>query len=174
MHPRGLLMAGTLLFVTTIAQAEVYKCPDGKGGALFQNMPCVTAAERPVIPHVATAQERSKDQADEAVAAIGQQALPVDYQQQIDTRLGAQLKDPESRRVTYLGSYGSAACGTVNAKNSLGGYAGNQVFLAIFPRSGLLQEVHTFSAKKMADVPFLNNMYAQLLRQCGIVKAQTE
>lgn len=81
-------------------------------------------------------------------AAYG--TLPADYQDQIKNHMSTVLKDPDSARYTFLptfkgyaqdGSlsasgggvkYGYVAPVLVNAKNSYGGYTGNQRYVFIF------------------------------------------
>jgi hypothetical protein len=51
--------------------------------------------------------------------------LPSNYQQLIDARFAHILKDPDSRKVELSAHpYGSLVCGTINARNSYGGYVG--------------------------------------------------
>ncbi len=65
--------------------------------------------------------------------------LPKDYKIKIDKHLVDILKDPDSRKVEFLRTpKGSLVCGTINAKNSYGGYTGKKPFTAYFSQSGEL------------------------------------
>lgn len=54
------LLVGCIILLGSEAYADIYKCPDGKGGTRFQDMPCAgeaapviesrPPAERPELP----------------------------------------------------------------------------------------------------------------------------
>lgn len=85
-----------------------------------------------------------------AIASANYGILPSDYQNQIKNHMSSILKDPESARYNFLptfkgysqdGSLSSTSGGIrfghvvpvlVNAKNSYGGYTGNQKYVFIF------------------------------------------
>jgi hypothetical protein len=53
----------------------------------------------------------------------------------------------------YQGNpYGSLVCGTVNARNSYGGYTGQQPFSAYFSQAGTLARVLLFSPQDIKDL----------------------
>jgi hypothetical protein len=110
----------------------------------------------------------------EAVATlagkIGQLALPKNYAEQIDKAFVQRLKDPASRQISYVGKpYGSAVCGTVNAKNSFGGYTGQQVFLAYFDGAGDLAHLEIYKDKDFEGLKYSDDLDATLVRQCGLL-----
>ncbi|CNJ19119.1 Uncharacterised protein [Yersinia aldovae] len=85
-----------------------------------------------------------------AVSTANYGVLPADYQEQIKVHMSNSLKDPDSAKYTFLPtfkgysqdgsmsssgggvSYGYVAPVLVNAKNSYGGYTGNQKYVFIF------------------------------------------
>jgi hypothetical protein len=90
--------------------------------------------------------EAAQAAAEQQRAAIRATALPPDYREQIDADFVRTLKDPDSRKIAYQGTpYGSLVCGTVNARNSYGGYTGQQLFVAYFRQAGTLARVLLFS-----------------------------
>lgn len=79
--------------------------------------------------------------------------LPADYKKRIEARFVEILKDPDSRRVEYGGNpHGSVSCGTINAKNSYGGYTGRQPYVAYFTRSGEIAMLESFSDRDIVNV----------------------
>jgi hypothetical protein len=71
---------------------------------------------------------------------------PPNYREQIDADFARTLKDPDSRKIVYQGNpYGSLVCGTVNARNSFGGYVGQQLFSAYCSPAGTLATVRVFA-----------------------------
>jgi hypothetical protein len=85
--------------------------------------------------------------------AIRATALPPDYREQIDADFVRTLKDPDSRKIVYQGNpYGSLVCGTVNARNSYGGYTGQQLFVAYFSQAGTLARVLLFSPQDIKNL----------------------
>jgi len=111
-------------------------------------------------------------------AQVRESQLPDNYQDLIDARFANILKDPDSRRIEYKSNpYGSLVCGTINARNSYGGYTGKQPFLAYFDVSGKLgqlklysdRDIETFGRFKHVEYAIPTNQlddYA-LLRDCG-------
>jgi len=84
----------------------------------------------------------------------------------IKAGLQAVLKDPESMRLGAVhaarSSKGLVACGWVNAKNSFGGYTGDQPFMGAFASSG------TFAVIDMgSDRPRVNAIIA-ICNKAGI------
>jgi hypothetical protein len=70
-------------------------------------------------------------------ANISNGVLPADYQQQADAWLQDTLIDPDSRNVKFTGNpVGSLFCGTVNAKNRMGGYTGQAPCFGYFDATG--------------------------------------
>lgn len=85
-----------------------------------------------------------------AISTANYGSLPADYQDQIKNYMNAALKDPESARYTFLPTFkgysqdgsmsatnggitfGYVAPVLVNAKNSYGGYTGNQRYVFMF------------------------------------------
>lgn len=90
-------------------------------------------------------------------------SLPNDYQQLIKNHMNSILKDPESARYTFeppfkaysqdgsLSStnggvmYGYVAGVQVNAKNSYGGYTGNQLFVFMFSNGVMYDTTANFA-----------------------------
>jgi hypothetical protein len=103
------------------------------------------------------------------LTAIRQAALPSDYQQRLDAVLMRLLKDPASRQVTYTTTpYGSLVCGTVNARNSFGGYTGSQPFVAYFDAQGRLGDFKVYPEKDLKTALLIGeDLEQQLLRDCG-------
>jgi hypothetical protein len=178
----------SMLLSSAVAWADIYKCPDGKGGFSFQQEPCRTG-EVPVIKErnpyqeqqereearkAAVAAAAQKAAVQKAVVAalseaIGKLTLPKNYAEQIDKRFAQLLKDPASRQIAYKGKpYGSAVCGTINAKNSFGGYTGQQVFLAYFDEVGDLAHLEIYKDEDFKGLQYSDDLDATLIRQCGL------
>jgi hypothetical protein len=99
--------------------------------------------------------------------AIRATALPQNYREQIDADFVRTLKDPDSRKIEYKGNpYGSLVCGTVNARNSYGGYTGQQLFSAYFSQAGTLATVDVFTPEDIRAIH-------QLRATPSIMSAQT-
>lgn len=97
--------------------------------------------------------------------------LPNDYQQQIKNYMASALKDPESARYTFEppfkaysqdGSmastsggviYGYASGVQVNAKNSYGGYTGNQLYVFMFSNGVMYDSTQNFKFGRVHRVP---------------------
>ncbi|MGC1034166.1 hypothetical protein [Pantoea agglomerans] len=97
--------------------------------------------------------------------------LPNDYQQQIKKYMTSILIDPESARYTFeppfkaysqdgsLSStaggvvYGYAAGVQVNAKNSYGGYTGNQLYVFMFSNGVMYDTTMNFKYGRVHRVP---------------------
>lgn len=99
------------------------------------------AATAPAPPSVATAMEPSPvvndASPDPNMQPYERVKLPKDYKIKIDRHLVDVLKDPDSRKVEFLRTpKGSLVCGTINAKNSYGGYTGKKLFTAYFSETG--------------------------------------
>ncbi len=98
-------------------------------------------------------------------------SLPGDYQQQIKNYMNSILKDPESARYTFerpfkaysqdgsLSStnggvrYGYVAGVQVNAKNSYGGYTGNQLYVFMFSNGVMYDTSANFAFGRVHRVP---------------------
>ncbi|MDP9706630.1 UNVERIFIED_ORG: hypothetical protein J2W64_003844 [Rahnella aquatilis] len=98
-------------------------------------------------------------------------SLPDDYQQQIKNYMASALKDPESARYTFEqpfkaysqdGSmastsggviYGYASGVQVNAKNSYGGYTGNQLYVFMFSNGVMYDSTLNFKFGRVHRVP---------------------
>ena len=103
---------------------------------------------------------------------------PANYRKVADARIASILKDPDSRKVRFGAMpYGGLVCGTVNAKNSYGGYVGDQPFYAVFDRSKELQTLMLFTddeyttfrqSKDPGDVGY---EYHKLLKDCGFYRS---
>jgi len=86
-------------------------------------------------------------------AQVRATSLPANYQQLIDAEFVATLKDPESRKIVYgRNPYGSLVCGTLNARNSYGGYTGQQPFHAYFTATGKLAELLIYSPSDVEGI----------------------
>ncbi len=97
--------------------------------------------------------------------------LPDDYQQQVKKHMSAVLKDPESARYTFEtpfkgysqdGSMSSTNGGViygyilgvqVNAKNSYGGYTGNQLYVFMFSNGVMYETTMNFRYGRVHRVP---------------------
>jgi hypothetical protein len=89
-------------------------------------------------------QQQTQIAIEQQVAHIRGSTLPKNHKVQIDTSFVRTLKDPDSRKITYTGNpYGSLVCGTINARNSYGGYTGPQPFYAYFAPNGQLAELQS-------------------------------
>jgi hypothetical protein len=94
--------------------------------------------------------EENRQRAMPQRAAIRQTPLPPDYRAQIDADFVRTLKDPDSRRVVFQSTPGgSLVCGTINAKNSYGGYTGPQRFAAYFTPQGAVKDVLIFGPEEV-------------------------
>jgi hypothetical protein len=107
-----------------------------------------------------------------AIAQAGQR--PADYKKPVDLYIAGLLKDPESRKVVYTGNpYGGLVCGTINAKNSYGGYTGAEPFYAVFDSNKKISELIMLSASDANLFRRSNNIddpgyeYYKLLTDCG-------
>ena len=100
---------------------------------------------------------------------------PADHRARIDEALADLLLDPDSRRVAFAPSpIGGLVCGTVNAKNRMGGYVGPQPFYAAFDATGRLT-LKVVSDDQLREFK-LHSAAAQdgfvpiaFLRRCGFV-----
>jgi hypothetical protein len=114
-------------------------------------------------------------QQQETLGAIWHESMPKDYRKQIDARLVQRLKDPDSRKVEFGTTAGGLACGTVNAKNSYGGYTGKQIFTAVF-KSGTLADLDISSLEdaklivngSVGELGNTGGVTAALFRRCGV------
>lgn len=97
--------------------------------------------------------------------------LPADYQQQIKSHMASILKDPESARYSFEppfkgysqdGSLSSTSGGVmygqivgvqVNAKNSYGGYTGNQLYVFMFSNGMMYDTTANFQFGRVVRVP---------------------
>lgn len=80
-------------------------------------------------------------------------AVPDDYKEKIDAFLDNYLKDPQSKLVEYvIQPKGSLVCGSINAKNSYGGYTGKEPFYAYFGRDGSLKGFEKYDLKDIGYV----------------------
>jgi hypothetical protein len=87
----------------------------------------------------------------------------------VEVRLKEHLKDPDSANIVVTDIFpmfdGEVACGTVNAKNSFGGYTGEMSF--ILPMS----ETGTMWNPSIADSELLSSM---LPDDCAFIKAYAQ
>jgi len=97
---------------------------------------------------------------------------PSDQEKQIskvETRLKEHLKDPDSAKIVVTEIFpmfdGEVACGTVNSKNSFGGYTGEMSF--ILPMS----ETGTMWNPSIADSELLSSL---LPDSCAFIKAYAQ
>lgn len=107
---------------------------------------------------------------------------PADYQAVIADYHAHTLKDPESARVQYLGgpvkgyikanpiardaTYGYLVCMDVNAKNSFGGYTGNER-TAVFIRDGKVMRYVNASAGDDVAAGMVKSMCANVIGHTG-------
>jgi len=105
-----------------------------------------------------------------AISSADYGTLPNDYQQQIKNHMASVLKDPESARYTFEppfkgysqdGSlsptsggvrYGQIVGVQVNAKNSYGGYTGNQLYVFMFSDGVIYDTTSNFQFGRVVRV----------------------
>lgn len=163
-----LLPLALSLSLPGLASADVYKCQVG-GKTVYQDHPCVDA-QSPILTTPAQPEALRQESIRATVALIGQWSLPADYQQRIDTAIVHRLIDPDSRKIAYLGQpYGSAVCGTVNARNRMGGYTGQQPFVAYFDDTGSLARLATYTEKRFDSLQYFDDLDTYLFRRCGFL-----
>jgi hypothetical protein len=98
-------------------------------------------------------QRRAEASAREAQQRQAVHAEVTRHREQIDANFVRTLKDPDSRKIAYQGNpYGSLVCSTVNARNSYGGYTGQQLFAAYFRPAGTVAEVLVFDPQVIRDL----------------------
>ena len=116
---------------------------------------------------------RAREQAevDEKLSEIGRGKIPPDYRKLVDAWFVDNLKDPDSRKISFTTNpFGSLVCGTVNAKNALGGYTGKDPFYGYFV--GPSVSVVTLPAD---DIHYLKgqdsipSIEGALLEKCGFL-----
>jgi hypothetical protein len=151
-----------------LASADVYKCPAPDGKTIYQDRPCQRDT-RPILRNAHT--EAKEHQAAEEAQAIarrqeaerehqervagmlaGLQKIPrpADYQSRIDVAFSLLLKDPASRQIRYTAlPWGSLVCGTVNAKNSFGGFTGAQPFVIYFTEQQRIGHFKVYTDKEI-------------------------
>lgn len=106
-----------------------------------------------------------------AISTANYGSLPTDYQQQITNHMSSVLKDPDSAKYkfepTYKGysqdgsmsstkggiSYGYVAPVKVNAKNSYGGYTGDQLYVFIFSGGVMYDTTLNYLYGRVKQVP---------------------
>ncbi len=106
-----------------------------------------------------------------AISTANYGTLPTDYQQQIKNHMTSILKDPESARYTFeppfkgysqdgsLSStgggvtYGQVVGVQVNAKNSYGGYTGNQLYVFMFANGVMYDSTANFQYGRVKRAP---------------------
>jgi len=100
--------------------------------------------------------------------------LPKDYRAKVDNYFFENLKDPDSRKIEFRSHpFPGLVCGTINARNSYGGYTGRQPFIAYYRKDNSLY-VESFSDDDVYVV--LRNPYPgdplyiefTLLNECGL------
>ena len=94
-----------------------------------------------------------------------------------EAKVRAMLKDPESARFsdTHYNDQNKVFCGMVNAKNSMGGYAGSRPFMvaadgqvSFFPSED--PDLARDAGEKLARLNAQLAFYETLRRECGIEK----
>jgi len=109
------------------------------------------------------------------ISAVEQGRVPKDCNKKIDKWMIDNLKDPDSRKVEFGKNTQVVACGSVNAKNSYGGYTGKKPFTAWFTSTGDLADLMTWDEKdlstwKSASSPDeLGFKYHWLMAACGYI-----
>jgi len=112
------------------------------------------------------AHEQRAAEQQQVLAAIRRVPFPAHAFTRIDQYFADSLSDPDSRKVSVVPSgYGSLTCGTINAKNILGGYVGKQPFVAYFNGDGSLAFLRAYSAENLVIVSFHNRSGADLYVQ---------
>jgi hypothetical protein len=108
-------------------------------------------------------------------AKVSSGSVPADYQQQADAWLADTLIDPDSRKVKFVSRpLRSLFCGTVNAKNRMGGYTGQAPFYGYFNESGKLvtmtimdETVRAAIVNASPGTPFWKDHW--MLDKCGLL-----
>jgi hypothetical protein len=127
-------------------------------------------------PQVRASKEAQRQVSKQKLAQIRGLKVPKNYQKLIDAGFIAILKDPDSRRIEYTSMpYGSFVCGTINARNSYGGYTGRQPFFAYFDAKGNIAELRIYSDKDLTRVTessYLDQIPQAeyyILQDCGVL-----
>jgi len=114
---------------------------------------------------------------DDFIRAAEQGVVPKDYRQKVDRWMVENLKDPDSRKVEFGKASHVVACGTVNAKNSYGGYTGKKPFTAWFTAGSEVEGLLMWTDKDLATwekatLPSdLGYKYHWLMAACGYLDA---
>jgi hypothetical protein len=110
------------------------------------------------------------------LAAVKSGSLPKDYKKTVDTKFASTLIDPDSRKIEFTSiPYGGLVCGTVNAKNRMGGYTGKNPFYAVFNEKKELTDLESFSdkdlgtANNVGDPGEIMHVSKTLLKDCKFI-----
>lgn len=140
------------LFMPLAVQAQIYRCPDAGGRTVIQQLPCAGGQTLDVRPATGSGRESH----DETVPYTSRVMSDADASEQgrADVRaVRATLKDPASAKFSHTrttrfrvtGHDHALTCGLVNARNSFGGFVGDQPFLVFdgdpVIRSGVRDDV---------------------------------
>lgn len=119
------------------AWAQVYKCPDASGKTVIQQLPCAGGKMLQDKPSTGATVPPASEWRDFpfTVEPVTSEQASASAKQDLPRMLGT-LKDPDSAKVagvrvmrfSGVGKTFTATCGTVNAKNSYGGYTGAKPF----------------------------------------------
>jgi hypothetical protein len=118
----------------------------------------------------------NKSMNDKVAALEASGKPPVDYRSAVEQYFEENLKDPDSRKVTYgPAPTTGAVCGKVNAKNTYGGYTGAEPFLAYFDAAGKIAKFEIIDADSLGVIAAAQSGkdvgYAERLslQRCGIM-----
>lgn len=128
------------------------------------------AAKRAAALAAQKSAEQSRREALEMVlTGIKQIQRPADFQARIDAMLLRILKDPDSRKVAFTAlPWGSLVCGTVNARNSLGGYTGAQPFVTYFTAQKEMGHFKVYTDNDLLTARIsATDIERELLQACG-------
>lgn len=79
-----LILVNVIVLMAGDVAADVYKCPDGKGGTVLVDAPCSVAAEQIKQKIEEQKQQTDAQYLEKRVDRIRQYVLPADYQQRVD------------------------------------------------------------------------------------------
>ena len=129
-------------------------------------------ASRPHTPNYVAQSAVWKAESDSKMTDIRAAQLPTNYKKIIDARFERTLVDPDSRKIEYTKNPGGGiVCGTVNAKNRLGGYTGRQSFVVAFNSTGTIQHAEIYPDETYRSLLYNNDRYLPfdraLATSCG-------
>lgn len=97
--------------------------------------------------------------------------LVSNYKVFVDKWVGEHLKDPASRIVNFTSANDIRVCGTVNARNSLGGMTGNNFFFVVMTGETVADGaiLSPDEASRFGGLLTYNPSVTPYLRSCGFL-----